>query len=102
MVVGPQDWLPTTVYILELDSAGYRIDRLNGHGVVSVQTREPLPLRLVRPVDCSVPVAFQAQPGSNYVIRFDSAEVPTPERLPEGSAMELGPALVEGRLSGCP
>jgi hypothetical protein len=102
MVVGPRDWMPSTEYTLELDSAAYEIDRLSAGGVVSVQTCETLQVRLIRLADCTSFAAFQAEPGSKWVIRFDSDEVPTPERLPEGQPIELGPALVEGRVSGCP
>ena len=101
-VRGPADWTPATDYVLEIGSVAFRVDHGDGGGVASITTLAPVGVRLVRPADCVVLIAFDAQPGSRWTIRFDSQERPTAVQLREDQVMALGPGLAEGTLSGCP
>lgn len=102
LVSGPADWTAGGNYVLEMGGDAFPIDQLNGGGVAVVATAASIRVRLIRPADCVTLVSFEAPPSSSWIIRFDADEKPTREQLAQGDILLLGPALVEGELSGCP
>ena len=88
---------PPEELVLEIGNAAW----LGFGGVVSVETANTVPVRLVGRESCRVFAQFAARPGSKTVIRFAADGSVRVEDL---TAMDIdaGPALPERQLSGCP
>lgn len=72
LVTGPLfNFHPDPGYELFADGVFFRIGP-SGGGVATVTAQEPFQVVLRAVEDCDVVVRFTAEPGGNYVIRFDA------------------------------
>lgn len=69
-------------------------------GVVGVETRDPVTVRLVGQESCREYASFSADPGTNWVVRFTADESAAVEDW-TGRGMDAGPALGEREARDC-
>jgi hypothetical protein len=98
---GPQDWAPSPGYTLEIGHDAWRVDAINGGGVVSLPLTSTTIVRVRRLADCAPVVRFVAVPGRNYYIRFAASGSARVEDL-TGQGMDAGPALGDPSALVCP
>jgi hypothetical protein len=70
-----------------------------GGGVAIVHYHNPVDVRVLDPATCRAFAEFTASPGSGWRVTFESAGTASVE---ETGAYELGPAMSEVPLTGCP
>ncbi len=98
---GPQDWAPRPGYTLEVGRDAWRIDAINGGGVLSLPLASRAIVRVRRLSDCVPVVRFTAVPGRSYFIRFAASGTARVEDL-TGQGMDSGPALGDPSPRVCP
>jgi hypothetical protein len=98
---GPQDWAPRPGYTLEIGHDAWRVDAINGGGVISLPLTTTAIVRVRRLADCAPVVRFVAAPGRNYYIRFAVNGSARVEDL-TGQGMDSGPALGNPSAPVCP
>jgi hypothetical protein len=68
-------------------------------GVVIVHDHNPVDVRVLDPSTCEAFADFTANPGSGWLVTFESSGSPS---VQETDAYELGPAMSNAPLTGCP
>ena len=68
-------------------------------GVVIVHDHNPVHVRVLDPSTCEAYADFTANPGSGWLVTFESSGSPS---VQETDAYELGPAMSDAPFTGCP
>lgn len=100
-VTGPRDWVPPEEIRLEIGGQAWAITSEDGGGVVSIDSRDRVRVRLVGVPSCRRYAFFEADPGSASVVRF-AADGSFMIEDWTGQPMDSGPLLTEAEPSGCP
>ncbi len=100
-ITGPADWQPDPGYEMQVNGKAWVVDKNNGGGVTTVDLANPSRVTISGVGGCESILAFTAQPGRMYVIRFAANGSPAVEDW-TANGVDSGPGINGPVTPKCP